>query len=209
MIIFLKKLVLFISSYIPLYILLILKNFFERTTVEGQWLNIENKIKNAIWFDEINDWAICVLIIATVISALFLWLVIKRKPSTKRYLVLDVSDETSNYYFNYISIYLLSCMGLSLNSIVDCFVFLFLMIVVGYIYISNNMMYMNPVINLMGYKVYNCVLESSHTNEDEIQSIVVVPKNMLIKKGAYILVSGKNGFMYMSKTKKGRDNQTT
>lgn len=174
--IFLKKLILFISSYIPLYILLVLKNIFERISKNGKLVNVVDKLKNAVWFDEINDWAICLLTLVSIFSALFLYFVMKKKPSAKNYLIKNVSDETSNYYFNYISIYLLSCMGLSLNSIVDCFVFLFLMLIVGYIYISNNMMYMNPVVNLMGYKVYNCIMDSINTEEKDIESVVVVLK---------------------------------
>lgn len=87
-------------------------------------------------------------------------------------------------------------MGLTLNSIVDCFVFLFVMLVVGYIYISNNMMYMNPVINLMGYKVYDCVLDSVNTNDKEIRSIVVMSKKTTIKVGEEITASGKQGFIF-------------
>ncbi len=136
----------------------------------------------ATWFDEINDWAVCVLTFTIVISVSYLWKMLGKGTSTKKYLITEVSDETGNYYFNYISIYLLSCMGLTLNSIVDCFVFLFVMIIVGYIYISNNMMYMNPVANIMGYKVYNCILDSVNTSDNNISSIVVAPKTIVVKK---------------------------
>lgn len=58
--------------------------------------------------------------------------------SLKSYKVVEVSDETGNCYFNYISIYLLSCMGLSLSNILDCVVLVCVMLIVGYIYISNS-----------------------------------------------------------------------
>ena len=90
-------------------------------------------------------------------------------------------------------------MGLTLNSIVDCFVFLFVMIIVGYIYISNNMMYMNPVANIMGYKVYNCILDSVNTSDNNIVSIVVAPKSIVVKKGEMIQASGKQGFIYVKR----------
>lgn len=35
---------------------------------------------------------------------------------------------------------------------------------------------MNPVINLMGYKVYSCILDSINTNDKDIKSIVVAEK---------------------------------
>ena len=193
---------LFISSYIPLYILLILKNIFERITEGGRFINITQKFASATWFNEINDWAVCILALAIVISAIYLWRALGKGTSSKKYLIKEVVDETGNYYFNYISIYLLSCMGLTLNSIVDCFVFLFVMIIVGYIYISNNMMYMNPVANIMGYKVYNCILDSVNTNDKDISSIVVAPRLVAVNKGKMIQASGKQGFIYVERRKK-------
>lgn len=191
-----NKFMLFISSYIPLYVLLILKNILERITDGGKFDNVIDKMHNMKLFDEVNDWAICILLLTTIISSVYLKMVIKKSGGNKKYKIVDVSDETGNIYFTYISIYLLSCMGLTLNSIVDCFVFLFVMLVMGYIYISNNMMYMNPVINLMGYKVYDCVLESINTNDKEMKGIVVVQKKTLIKVGKEITASGKQGFIF-------------
>lgn len=191
-----NKFMLFVSSYIPLYILLIIKNILERITDKGRFVNIFSRLQNVKIFDEVNDWAICILLFTTVVSGTYLKVIIKKSGGNKKYKVIDVSDETGNIYFTYISIYLLSCMGLTLNSIVDCFVFLFVMLVVGYIYISNNMMYMNPVINLMGYKVYDCVLDSVNTNDKEIRSIVVMSKKTTIKVGDEITASGKQGFIF-------------
>lgn len=182
--------------------LLILKNIFERITDGGRFVNIVQKFKSATWFDEINDWAVCILTLAIVVSAVYLWRALGEGTSSKKYLITEVSDETGNYYFNYISIYLLSCMGLTLNSIVDCFVFLFVMIMIGYIYISNNMMYMNPVANIMGYKVYNCMLDSENTSDNNISSIVVASKNIIVKKGETIVASGKQGFIYIKRRRK-------
>lgn len=191
-----NKFMLFVSSYIPLYILLIMKNILERITDEGRFVNIFSRLQTVKIFDEVNDWAICILLFTTVFSGIYLKFIIKKSGGNKKYKIIDVSDETGNIYFTYISIYLLSCMGLTLNSIVDCFVFLFVMLVVGYIYISNNMMYMNPAINLMGYKVYDCVLDSVNTNDKEIRSIVVASKNTTINVGREITASGKQGFIF-------------
>lgn len=196
-----NKIMLFVSSYIPLYILLICKNFFERISDKGRFLNITSKIKNAKWFDEANDWIVCFLIILTLTSIVHLLINLKSGSGKKVYEVKEVSDETSNYYFNYISVYLLSCLGLTLNNIVDFFVFTFLMLVVGYIYISNNMMYMNLVINLIGYRVYDCVLDSANTTERDIKSIVVAPKEVSVRKNEKITATGKQGFIYIQKSK--------
>ena len=197
----LNKLMLFVSSYIPLYILLILKNVLERITDRGRFINVVREFNRKSLFNEVNDWAIGILILAILMSYLYLKITLAKDANPKWYVVREVSDETGNYYFNYISIYLLSCMGLSLNSIVDCFVFLFVMIIVGYIYISNNMMYLNPMIYMMGYKVFHCILDSKNTGDRELSSIVVVPKTVTVKHGEEIYASGKQGFIYLNKRK--------
>jgi hypothetical protein len=198
----LNKLMLFISSYVPLYALLILKNIFERITNGGHFVNVAQRFKSEIWFDEVNDWAVCVLALLIVVSVVYLKRILRRDASSKKYLIKEVSDETGNYYFNYVSICFLSCIGLSLNSIVDCFVFLFVMIIMGYIYINNNLMYLNPVAYIMGYKVYRCTLDSVNTNDKSFKSIVFAPKKIEVKNGENIYASGKQGFIYVGKKKK-------
>lgn len=198
----LRKIMLFVSSYVPLYILLIIKNIFERITDGGRFLDVRYKIKSAVWFDECNDWAALILLIISGISVIYLLTMLKRNPNLKSYKVVEVSDETGNCYFNYISIYLLSCMGLSLSNILDCVVLVCVMLIVGYIYISNSMEYMNPVAGILGYKVYNCTLDSQNTNDKDIRTVVFAPGNVKIKKGATIRASGKQGFIYISKKNK-------
>lgn len=195
-----NKIILFLSSYIPLYILLIIKNILERITTEGEFVDdIINKVKNAGYFNEINDWAILILFIVSVASFFYLKCILKNSGGNKEYIVSEVADETGNVFFAYISIYFLSCIGLTLNSIVDCFVFAFVMLVVGYIYIDNNLMYMNPMIGILGYRVYVCRLNSVNTIDHNIKSIVVWPKNQNIKTGDCIRGTAKVGFVVAEK----------
>jgi hypothetical protein len=190
-----RKIILFISSYIPLYLLMIIKNILERTTDKGRFLNVLNR--KIILFDEINDYAVVFFFFLCLISFVYLKLKIKNTVGKKHYKIKTVENETSNYYFNYISIYLLSCLGLTLNNIVDVFVFLFLMIIVGFIYISNRMTYMNPTLNLLGYKVYNTELKlESMSTEKTFKSIVIAPKEVIIKVGAEIIATGKQDFIF-------------
>lgn len=186
----LRKIILFISSYIPLYLLMILKNIVERCTDGGRLLDIGHKFKNMVLFDEVNDWAIAVTGILTVLSFLYLRRKIKNTFGDVYYKVEEVSDETSNNYFNYISIYLLSCLGLSLNNIVDIFVFIFLMAIVGYIYISNDMIYLNPTLNMMKFKVYSVVLYAEATGET-VSSIVIAKRTIPVEKGKRIRGTNK------------------
>lgn len=189
---------LFISSYIPLYILLIIKNILERCTDEGVLVFSINKLKNAQFFDEINDYIVVILIALCIVSFVYLYIISKKKDGMHHYEILEVEDQTGNIYFNYISIYLLSCLGLTLNSIVDVFVLVFLMILVGYIYISNHMTYMNPVLQFLGYKVYEAKVKSKSTDE-VISSIIIVDKGTVIVKDKTYVGSGKEDFIFIAR----------
>ena len=155
-----------------------------------------HQILTASYFDEINDYAIIVLILLSFISYLYLKRLIKRSGDMHFYKIKTVADETGNIYFNYISIYLLSCLGLSLNNIVDVFVLTFLMCLVGFIYINNQMTYMNPVMQFIVYKIYECELYSCST-EKTLSSIVIAPKDVLIKKNERYGGTGKQDFVYL------------
>lgn len=94
---------------------------------------------------------------------------------------------------------MLTCIGLSLNKIVDIFVLVFLMGLVGCIYVANDLIYLNPTLNIIGYKAYYAELLAEAT-EENVEGIVICRKNVIMKPenrisgtGKYkIIVSDKN-----------------
>jgi len=193
----LRRIMLFVSSYIPLYVLLIVKNLLERCSIEGR-LNISlDRLKTIRLFDEINDYAICVLILLCIVSFAYLKHLTKSQVDAHYYKLVKIEDQTGNVYFNYISIYLLSCLGLTLQNIVDVFILLFLMVLVGCIYVSNHMTYMNPVLQFMGFKVYEGTICSLSTNKN-IETIIIVNKEVAITEDGIYTGSGKEDFIYLT-----------
>ena len=192
-----RRIMLFISSYIPLYVLLIIKNILERCADEGKFTVTLTQLKTAHYFDEVNDYAIVALLFLSIISFLYLKNITKKSGGAHYYNVISIEDQTGNMYFNYISIYLLSCMGLTLNSIVDVFVLIFLMLIVGYIYISNHMTYMNPVLQFLGFKIYEGSIESESTGK-ELHSIIIVNKSIFLKPESSYMGSGKEDFIFIT-----------
>ena len=203
-----RRIMLFISSYIPLYILLIIKNILERCTQKGRFTFSIKQLKTAHYFDEINDYAIVTLLLLCAISFLYLIVSAKKDSGIHYYEIISIEDQTGNVYFNYISIYLLSCLGLTLNNIVDVFILVFLMIIVGYIYITNHMTYINPVLQFMGYKIFEGELKSKSTG-NKIQSIIIVKKGLAIKAGTTCIGSGKEDFVFITQKDESTDNDSS
>ncbi len=195
-----SNVILFISSYIPLYVLLILKGILERITNEGHFINIAAVFMDTDWLNECLTWATLLLIVVTVVSWVYLAVILSRGENNKSYVIRSIEDKTGNFYFSYVSVYLLPCLGLSLNRIVDCFVLLFVMLIIGYIYIAGNLIYINPIATLMGYRIYDCVLDSEHIAKDkDIRSIVFAPKSKKMTKGDRIMASPKQKFIFVKK----------
>lgn len=190
----LRRIMLFVSSYIPLYILLVLKNIIERIKT---WTKLWTQFKTAHFFDEINDYAIIVLLLLTIVSAIYLLRLTKRTDCSHEYEIMEINEQTGTVYFNYISVYLLSCIGLSLNNAADVFVFCFLMILIGYIYVSNQMTYMNPVLQLFHYRIYEGKLFSPSTNKEIKNAIVICPKKIRIEESKKYWGSAKEDFIHI------------
>lgn len=179
----LHRVLLFTSSYIPLYILLLIKFILEK---------IE---KNESY--KIYDYVIVFILIVIAIAS-FVYLKIKVKKTEnnteKLYVVNSCKNETVNYFFNYIAVYFISSMGLTLTRYADLFVIIFLMILIGYIYVTNNVVYINPVLNFMGYKIYEMELYYSPTDE-KFNSIVLLKKADEVIEGMEIKGTTKSGFI--------------
>lgn len=191
-----RRIMLFVSSYIPLYILLIIKNIAERTK---SLTGLLTQLRTARFFNEINDYTIVVLLFLTIISLIFLFRLRKKTEESHVYEVKEINDQTGTVYFNYISVYLLSCIGLSLNNVADVLVFVFLMILIGYIYVNNRMTYMNPVLQLLQYRIYEGALISLSTNDEIKNAVVICPKGLIIEESKRYWGSAKDDFIYISK----------
>lgn len=198
------KIGLFCSSYIPLFLLMLIKNFFERIFPDDKHLICWDDIVNMPMFVEAHDFVVIIIFLVAIISYLYLKKIIIMTESVNsvEYMLCKVENKSSEYFMNYIAVYLLPCVGLSLNKIPDIAVFFFVMCIIGYIYIECNLIYMNPVLNMMGYRIYYAELRDANNNSAKNFETVVVAHASLemiageIHKGT---IKDKNQFIFMKK----------
>lgn len=184
------KSILFISSYIPLYLLLIIKDIVGRIEKYGV-----GQLKKAVNMNSLNDVMIVILFLISAASFLYLLYMVKTVRGKAFILIKEIRDETSSNFLNYISIYLLSCMGLSLGTYEDITVLIFVMIIIGYIYTRSNMVYINPVLNVLGYDIYNITGIAQGTGE-EVNTFLVAKKKLYLKKGDLIYSTKITSFAF-------------
>lgn len=194
-----RRLILFISSYIPLYVLLICKDILQQieTTPACCFLSILKGYFTKPF--HINEYAVIFLLTVSIISCTLLCILIKLQPAESDYYsIVEIENRTPDVFLNYISLYLLSCFELSLNSLSDIFILLFIMLLIGFIYISNQTTYINPILQFMGYKLYECELTALN-NGKCIKTFLIAPSKIQYRKGNRIKTSGNNDFLFIKK----------
>lgn len=185
--------ILFVSSYVPLYLFLILKDIISR--LEEKKFNMEISYLRV---NSLNDIVIIVLVAISAFSIIYLKKVLGRVQPSIYVKVGKVRDETSSNFLNYISVYFMSCIGLRIDNFTDLFTLSFLMIVIGFIYIRGNLIYINPILNLMGYNIYD--LEGTiEVSGEVVEAMVIVKKDISINEGDLLFTTKKSSFMIVKK----------
>lgn len=133
----LNKTFAFISSYLPLYILLMINNF--------------NKDKNiAYWV------AFVILLILVIISVLVLYCYLRGK-GNKIILTTDeqIDKLKSDSMINYLMAYIVPLATINSDDFIGSVITnSILFILIGIIYVKMNLVYLNPVLVLLGYVPY-------------------------------------------------------
>jgi len=184
------KWILFISSYIPLYILLIIKDLVSRVEKYGIGC-----IKRFYVIDSINDIMIIILLLISVISFVYLKVMLNGVKGKTFILVDEVKDETSSNFLNYISMYLISCIGLTIATFTDVVTLVLVMSIIGYIYVRSNLLYINPIINVCNYNIYSLSGIAKGTGE-KVETVLIAHKTLCVKRGDLLFTTNNTSFVF-------------
>lgn len=147
----LQKIALAISCFIPLYIVMMLKNaiVFSELLAENGFVGmcIYNLIVIIIWI------ALSVFGIAGLVN--FSKSFLKLYSRSKETIVIDSAKNlTGESFFTYFSFFVLTFFAVDPSSWKDLIILFFLMFTIIFIYIKNDLFFMNPVLNIIGYKSF-------------------------------------------------------
>lgn len=187
---------LFISSYLPLYIWLYFSTIdFSRNHNKelDYWQILLHTLlgKNKIFY--------FLLLIFIVVSIIQIASLIKANGANSEILskTLQISPE-SDSLMNYIITYITPFLTLNVNDVKSLIGNLFLFIVIGSIYVGSSATFLNPVLGILGYKVFGVSnfqnahhiisqmsfdeLEKARNNQDEVLQYRIGEGTYLIKK---------------------------
>jgi hypothetical protein len=124
------RLALFLSSYAPLFALL-------------AWTN-----RSTSWV-----WIVLTVVAALSVAALGLVLLTKVGDVGPRLVVARSSPDDGDV-MAYVSTYLIPFLGLDLGKGTGIVVFVGFLLVVGVVYVNSNMLFVNPLLSLAGYRTF-------------------------------------------------------
>ena len=118
--------------------------------------------------------------------------------SKKPVKIVKAENITADYYFTYFSLFVISFFGVDPTNCKDILVFSFLMVLIIWVYVANDMFFVNPVLNICGYKSFQITYAKSKTtsmaadSEQQLFEIRVFSRehlNRKIGKNLYVTYS--------------------
>jgi len=157
---------LFLSSYLPLFLIMAIKNWF-------------------------NLYLLLILIFVSLYSLVWFAIIKISKTNTQEsYRVLKTEDKMKES-LNYLIPYIISFIGFNLDRWQDWFALIILLTILSVVYINSNLIYVNPLLSFFRYKIYHAEICKPSIGCDETkEEIILLSKKKHIKKNEDIVVKG-------------------
>lgn len=100
---------------------------------------------------------------------------------------IEVRELTTDYYFTNFSLLVLTGLSIpSCNGWASCLIYFFILIMLGIVYIKKNAFYINPVLTLFNFNVFECKAKENKKN------YIIVIKDRFIKENEEITLPNVN-----------------
>lgn len=135
---------LYISSFIPLYFLIIVKELID--IANG---NLSFNVTNSVMLG-LN----LLLIILGSISVIFLY----KKTNFQTIEIETYKNITRENFLPFFPLFVLFALAFDLEFISMAVVYVLILVIIGIVYVKNEMFYINPFLNILGYSLYEVSL---------------------------------------------------
>jgi len=149
-------------------------------------------INKNLTFNIVNTCVLIALIIFMVIGVVGLLFIINYKNNAYDTItIIEKQNLTDQHFLNYFSLFVLLALTFDLSKICFVCVFVVLQVFIGIVYIKNNIFYVNPLLNILGYSFYDIVYENEKGERKE-QRIFFKGELDTGKRKYKLYVSNKN-----------------
>lgn len=177
------KIILFISAFVPMYVLFLINLIVEL-------------INENLTFNVTNTCVLVALAILFLIGVVGLLLIINSKDVHEEEIVVESKQNlTDQHFLNYFSLFVLLALTFDLSKICFVCVFVVILIFIGIVYVKNNIFYVNPLLNIMGYSFYDITYKNSEGKTRQIRIFHKGEVEVLSCK--YTLTSSKRNLNFL------------
>jgi hypothetical protein len=163
------RLILFLSSYAPLFVIIALR----------------------AWRDS-RHLAVGIAIVAILsVIVLFVFLRTARKLSAEKVGISSISSRDGDA-MSYIVTYLLPFLAVTLSDPTDVVSLCIVLFVIGLLYVNSNMIYTNPVLNVVGYHIFQ-------VQDSDGKTSALISKRSYIRIGSEVDVISLGDYVLLEK----------
>ncbi len=137
---------------------------------------------------------VALLFLLGIIASIFI--AIRTSKFSKRslgieYKILNYKNHTGEQYFTHFSLLVLTAFAIPYTNILFDIIFIFLIhILLCFIYIRENLYHINPTLNILRYRIYECHCISVKTQEKKM--IYIFARNFNIEENQIIKLKSNN-----------------
>ena len=183
------KICLYLSSFLPMYLLLIMKLLLE----------IVNK---NLTFNILNSIMLGLLSLFVVAGGIGLYIATKHSKSKgQKIVIVEKENITDQHFLGYFSLFVLFALTFEIEYISMAVVFIAIIVLVGIVYINSQLFYINPLLNILGYSFYNITFYTD--NKENLRKAKIFFKGDIIThKKTYFVKELQENLCFVDKKKK-------
>lgn len=182
---FIKNLFLYFSAFVPLFVLLFVKL-------------IVDILNNNLTFNTLNTINLCLLCSLTIFGVFgLLWNTKFSDQKSHAVQIKNATDITDQYFLQYFSLFVLFAVPLDISYINEFCIYILVLVFIGIVYINCKTFYINPLLNILGYRFYNVTFKSLETGK--LRDVKIFCKHKLEKTCYNIKILNDNFAFVVSK----------
>lgn len=178
MIIFLKNLLLYISAFVPMYVLV-----FVKLIVEIVNQNLSFNVLNTLNF-------VTLLLLIAFGAFGLLWNMKFSDGESIQIEIVSKQNITDKHFLGYFSLFVFFAIPLDLSLVSAYCVYVLVLVMIGIVYINNSLFYINPLLNILGYNFYD--IKYKKVGEEKIRSAKIFYRGNAIIEGKTCWIKIKN-----------------
>lgn len=177
-----KNIFLYLSAFIPLFVLLATKLL----------VDIFN---NNLSFNFLNIFNLC-LLFAMILCGIvgILWNTKFGKYKELKITVKSSKEITDQYFLQYFSLFVMFAIPLDISYYNEFFIYIIVLIFIGIVYINGELYYINPLLNILGYRFFDTSFVCE--NGDEITA-KIFSKHKLENGKRYLIKKKSDNFAFV------------